>query len=163
MLYLFGYRSPALMRYADDLSAGLALANFWQDVGRDLDRDRIYLPAEDLRHFGVSEADLHARRPTQAFRDLMRFEVARARATLDRGRPLIEAVGPDVGVDLAAFWLGGRAMLDKIEASGFDVLTRRPRATTFDLFRVGVRAVWWRTRVRIAGRGALTAAEGAEG
>ena len=166
LLNLFGYRSPALLRYGDDLSAGLALANFWQDVGKDLARDRIYLPSEDLRHFGVTEDDLRDRlagRPprtgsakdmTQRIRDLMRFEVSRARAILDRGRPLIEAVGPDVGVEIAAFWLGGQRILDKIEAGRHDVLTRRPRTNGFDLLAVGAGALWWRARARLAGRGA---------
>jgi len=166
LLNLFGYRAPALLRYGDDLSAGLALANFWQDVGKDLARDRIYLPTEDLRHFGVSEDDLRALggrsaepRASQRFRDLMRFEVSRARAILDRGRPLIEAVGPDIGVEIAAFWLGGQRILDKIEAVSHDVLRRRPRTNGFDLLGVGARALWWRVRARLAGRGGVLAPE----
>jgi squalene synthase HpnC len=126
LLYVFGYRDPALHRYSDALCTGLQQANLWQDVGMDLGRDRIYVPAEDLHHFGVTEASLRDHEVGDAFRALMRFEVARTRALFERGRPLTSAVGRDMAAELKLIWLAGVAVLDEIEAAHYDVLRRRP-------------------------------------
>ena len=75
---------------SDCICTALQLANFWQDVSRDFDIGRVYLPEEDRRRFGYGDDDLEARRFTPAFAELMRFEVERTRALFERGRPLIE-------------------------------------------------------------------------
>jgi squalene synthase HpnC len=141
VLYIFGYRDPALQRYSDDLCTALHLTNFLQDVGVDLAKDRIYLPSEDLLHFGVSERALYARIETPELRDLMRFQVARARALFERGRPLIDKVGRDLGFELALIWNGGSTILDKIEAVDYDVFHRRPQLNTADKARMVARAL----------------------
>jgi hydroxysqualene synthase len=140
VLYVFDYRDPALHNYSDDLCTGLQLANFWQDVGVDLAKDRIYLPEEDRRHFGVSDDMLYARLCTPQFKDLMRYEVARARALFERGRPLIDKVGSDLGFELAMIWRGGTTILDKIDAVGYDVFRRRPTLNAADKARMVARA-----------------------
>ncbi|MSP62441.1 MAG: squalene synthase HpnC [Myxococcales bacterium] len=132
VLYVFDYRDANLHRYADDLCTALQLTNFLQDIGRDLARGRIYIPGEDLSHFGVTEADLAAGKVTPAFHDLMRFQVARARSLFERGRPLAEKVGRDLGFELHLIWRGGMTILDKIEAVGYDVFRRRPELTRAD-------------------------------
>jgi squalene synthase HpnC len=126
LLALFGYRDPALVRHADELSTALQLTNFWQDVAADASRDHIYLPAEDLHFFGVGEAEVKALKPTPALKDLLRFEVARTRALYERGRPLLERVGSDLRMELTLIWLVGTTILDKIEDAGFDVFSQRP-------------------------------------
>lgn len=143
-LYLSGYRDPTLHRFAEELSSGLAFANFWQDVGADLDRGRIYLPGEDLEHFGVAESDLLARRQSPELGALIRYQVARTRAMFERARPLIDAVGDDIAVELALMWHGGNRILDKIAATGDAILRRRPRLTSADKSRVVARALAWR-------------------
>ena len=140
VLYIFDYRDPSLHNYSDDLCTALQLANFWQDVGVDLQKDRIYLPEEDRKHFGVSDEALYARIVTPQFRDLMRYEVARARALFERGRPLIDKVGSDLGFELAMIWNGGMTILDKIEAVGYDVWRRRPTLNAADKARMVARA-----------------------
>ena len=132
VLYIFDYRDANLHRYSDDICTALQLTNFLQDVGRDLSRGRIYLPQEDLAHFGVSEGDLAAGRVTSEFRDLMRFEVARARSLFERGRPLADRLGRDLGFELNLIWHGGMTILDRIEAVGYDVFQRRPLLTSTD-------------------------------
>ncbi|HZS35933.1 MAG TPA: squalene synthase HpnC, partial [Polyangia bacterium] len=107
VLYIFGYRDPALHNYSDDVCAALQLTNFLQDVGVDLAKDRIYLPQEDLKHFGVTESMLFAHKVTPELRDLYRFEVARAKSLYERGRPIIDRVGPELGFELAMIWQGG--------------------------------------------------------
>lgn len=126
LLALFGYRDPVLVQYADEISTALQLTNFWQDVAADAARDHIYLPAEDLHFFRVTEADVRALRPTDALRDLLRYQVARTRSLYQRGRPLLRLVRPDLRMELTLIWLLGMAILDKIEAADFDVFTRRP-------------------------------------
>jgi squalene synthase HpnC len=140
LLGLFGYRDPELVRFADEISTALQLTNFWQDVAADAARDHLYLPAEDLHFFGVTEADIRALKPTRAIRDLLRYQVARTRALYERGRPLLSRLGNDLKLELALIWLIGMAILDKIEAADFDVLTRRPAITTRDKARVLAKA-----------------------
>jgi squalene synthase HpnC len=140
VLYVFSYRDPSLHHYADDLCTGLQLAKICQDLAVDLRRDRIYLPEEDLRHFAVAEHDLFARRATPAIRDLLRFEVARARSYFERGRPLIDRVNRDLGFELALAYHAGTALLDKIEGVGYDVFSRRPQLSAADKAKMIARA-----------------------
>ncbi len=126
LLALFGYRDPELVRFADEISTALQLVNFWQDLAVDTARDHIYIPAEDLHFFGVTEAELKALRPTPEIRALLRFQVARTRAHFEKGRPLLRRVGPDLRLELSLIWLLGMGLLDKIEDLQFDVFTHRP-------------------------------------
>jgi hydroxysqualene synthase len=148
LLSLFGYREPELVRFADEISTALQLTNFWQDVAADAARDHIYLPAEDLHFFGVTEADIKALKPTRPIRDLLRYQVARTRALYERGRPLLSRLGSDLRLELALIWLIGTALLDKIEAADFDVFTRRPEITARDKAKVLARAAkHWATHL----------------
>jgi squalene synthase HpnC len=133
ILYVFGARDAERLRYGDELATALALTSFWQDLRRDLARDRVYVPQEDLRHFGVAEADLGAARRSPAAHALIRFEVARTLAIYERARPLLALAPRDIAVELALFWHGGRRALDKVEA--------RARLTAFDKARVVLRAL----------------------
>ena len=140
LLALFGYRQPELVRYADEISTALQLTNFWQDVAADAARDHIYIPAEDLHFFGVTDADVKALKPIKPLRDLLRFEVARTRALYEHGRPLLEQLGRDLRMELTLIWLIGTTILDKIEASGFDVFTHRPAIRRRDKAVIAARA-----------------------
>jgi squalene synthase HpnC len=126
VLYLGGAHTPENVRLSDATCTGLQLANFWQDVARDHDIGRVYLPLEDLGRFGVDEADLAARRFTPAFRDLLAFEVGRARGLLHEGWPLARRMPGKLAVDVDLFSRGGLAILDRIAARGYDVLSGRP-------------------------------------
>jgi squalene synthase HpnC len=144
LLYVAGYRAPELHAYAADLASGLALARLLQDIPADLDRGRIYIPQEDLRHFGVREEDLAARRSTTELGALVRYEVARTRALFERARPLVEKVGPDLGVELGLMWHGGQRILEKIADAGSHVLEHRPRLDAADKAVVVTKALAWR-------------------
>ena len=111
---------------ADYICTGLQLANFWQDVARDLDMGRVYLPADDCRRFAYAQTDLTARRYTPAFQELLAFEVGRARDLLHRGMPLLDQVPHDCRADIELFIRGGLAILRKIERIGYKVLAQRP-------------------------------------
>ncbi|HJQ67962.1 MAG TPA: squalene synthase HpnC [Blastocatellia bacterium] len=136
ILLLFGYTETALHERSDDICTALQLANHWQDVAVDLQKDRVYLPAEDLEKFGVTVDELKAGSIGENFSNLMRFEVERAREFFVRGKPLCGAVGGRLGLELRAVWLGGRRILDRIEANGYDVFTRRPTITFYDKVRI---------------------------
>jgi squalene synthase HpnC len=126
VLYLARSHDPENARLSDCTCTGLQLANFWQDVSRDLDIPRIYLPREDRERFGYSDEDLHARRFTPAFRELLAYEVGRARALLLEGRELVHRMPRKIAIDVDLFNRGGLAILDRIEGQGFDVWSRRP-------------------------------------
>lgn len=126
VLYLCECHDDERGRLSDLICTGLQLANFWQDVARDLDIGRVYLPAEDRRRFSYAEEDFQARRFTPAFADLMRFEVERTRALFDEGMALAPLMPHDVQSDIELFARGGLAILDKIEALDYDVWRTRP-------------------------------------
>jgi squalene synthase HpnC len=126
VLYLCGYRDPERQQLSDFTCTALQLANFWQDVSADYDKGRIYLPLEDLSRFRVSENDISGKRNTMAFRELMDFEVARAREWFDRGLPLIGKVRRELAIDLDLFSRGGLEILRAIEHQDYAVLGNRP-------------------------------------
>jgi squalene synthase HpnC len=111
---------------SDSICTGLQLANFWQDVARDYDIGRVYLPRESRRLFGYSDEDLRNRRTNEAFIELMRAEVARARQYLQEGLPLVEALPGRLQIDIELFARGGLSILDQIERIGYRVWDKRP-------------------------------------
>jgi squalene synthase HpnC len=126
VLYLCECFNEENAKLSDAICTGLQLANFWQDVARDLDIGRVYLPGEDRQRFAYSDADLEARRFTPAFESLMRFEVDRARHLFVDGLPLVERVPEDVRADIELFAQGGLSILRKIEEIGYNVWQTRP-------------------------------------
>jgi squalene synthase HpnC len=126
VLHLCGFGDAERQQLSDYTCTALQLANFWQDVSLDYAKGRIYLPLEDLRKYCVSEEDLAHNRNTVAFREMMKFEVERAREWFDRGLPLVGKVNKNLAVDLELFSRGGQEILNAIERQGFAVLGRRP-------------------------------------
>ena len=143
-LYVSGYRDGSVLRFGQELAAGLALAHFWQDIPADLERGRLYVPDEDLRHLGVTADDLRARAATAPVDALLRYQVVRTRSVFERARPLIDSVSDEMAVELAISWYGGMRILDKIYSAGARVLAERPRLTSVDKAQVVSRAVAWR-------------------
>ena len=132
MLYIFGHRDPALHRFSDDICSALHLTNFVQDVAPDLDRGRIYIPTEDLHHFGVDEDALQSRRMTDRLQQLFRFEAMRARSLLYRGEPLIGLIGSELRGELTMIWHGAKLTLEKLERNRYDVFSQRPTLHRID-------------------------------
>jgi squalene synthase HpnC len=120
-----------LVAASDSVCTGLQLVNFLQDVPRDLEMGRVYLPAEDRRRFGDPPLD----RPSPELRELLRFEAARAAELLGAGELLRERIGGRLGRAVALFARGGLAALEALEAAGWDVFTRRPRPSRARLAR----------------------------
>ncbi|GAA4892338.1 squalene synthase HpnC [Streptomyces coeruleoprunus] len=146
VLAITGTESPERILRSDAICTALQIVEHLQDVAEDLGRDRIYLPAEDLRRFHVTEDDLA--RPTAGapVRALIAHEVRRARLLLDEGTPLVGSVRGRLRLLLAGFVAGGHAALDAIAAAGHDVLPGPPRPTKPRLVRRA--AAVWRTARR---------------
>ena len=126
VLYLCGYRDPERQQLSDYTCTALQLANFWQDVSVDYLKRRIYLPLEDLHRFHVVEQDIAQSRNTAAFREMMKFEVERARDWFRRGLPLVAKVDRELAIDLDLFSRGGLEILNAIEKQDYAVLGNRP-------------------------------------
>jgi squalene synthase HpnC len=141
VLMVHGRRDPELFRLSDAVCTALQLTNHWQDLAIDLrEKDRLYVPQNDLAAFGVREADLARGILTDAYRRLMRELAARTRALFDAGRPLAARVGPELRLELRVVWHGGRAILERTEAADFDVWRARPSLGARDLAAVLLKA-----------------------
>jgi len=132
ILLLFNYRSESTLELSDSICTALQLTNFWQDVSVDLQKDRVYIPLDDIREFAYSEEELFQRSFTPAFRDLMCYQVDRTRQMFAEGRPLLNEVGRDLRRELRLTWKGGARILQKIEEAEYDVLSQRPALSIFD-------------------------------
>ncbi len=126
VLYLCGYGDAERQRLSDFTCTGLQLANFWQDVGNDLSRGRIYIPREDMARFGVREEDIVAKRFTPEFAGMMEFEVKRTLELFEKGEALLPMVRRRVRTDVALYGRGGRAVLAAIRRIGYNTLEHRP-------------------------------------
>jgi len=122
---------PEVVAASDSVCTGLQLVNFLQDVPRDLELGRVYLPAEDRRRFGEPALD----RPSPELRELLRFEAARAAELLSAGEVLRTRIGGRLGRAVALFSRGGLAALDALEAAGWDVFSQRPKPSRSRLAR----------------------------
>ncbi|MGA5700639.1 squalene synthase HpnC [Peterkaempfera bronchialis] len=135
VLAIAGVSTPERVERSDAICSALQVVEHLQDVAEDRARGRIYLPAEDLDRFGVTEADLAAPAAGGRVRDLIAFQVQRAGTLLDHGAPLVGTVRGRLRLLLAGFTAGGRAALGAITAVGYDVLPGPPKPAKSRLLR----------------------------
>lgn len=140
VLYLCRCHNEQNVAWSDSICTGLQLANFWQDVDRDWQMGRLYLPAEDRERFGYTRDALESRSTNAEFLELMRFEVDRARALLLAGRPLTGVLPNRLQIDIDLFLRGGLRILERIERIGYRVWERRPVVTKTDACVLLIRA-----------------------
>ena len=141
VLYACGYADEERFRLSDATCSALQLANFWQDVRVDFGKDRVYLPQDDMRRFGVTDETIRQGIATQEFRKLLAYEVDFARGMFEQGLPLIGMVGHDLAVDLDLFSRGGLEILNAVERRKFDVLSARPAIGKTTKLALALRAV----------------------
>lgn len=139
---IFGYRNPQTLEYAERLGAAFQLTNIVRDVGEDARKGRLYIPADELARFGVHATDVLGLRQTEAFADLMRFQIDRARQFYDDAIGLLPAEDRPAqrpGLMMAAIY---RTLLEEIRRDGCRVLSHRTTLTP-------ARKLWiaWRTWV----------------
>ncbi|MFE1474216.1 squalene synthase HpnC [Streptomyces cyaneofuscatus] len=135
VLALTGTTSPERVRLSDAVCTALQIVEHLQDVAEDLARDRIYLPAEDMDRFRVTEADLARPSAGASVRALIAYESERAGELLRDGIPLVGSVDGRLRLLLAGFVGGGRAALTAVSAAGFDVLPGPPKPTKPSMLR----------------------------
>ncbi|MGH7441601.1 MAG: squalene synthase HpnC, partial [bacterium] len=146
VLRVFGQDDPDLVKASDDICTALQLANHWQDLASDARvRDRVYLPGEEMERFGVDEAQLRLGPWTPALGELLRLNVERAEALFASGQHLPGRLGGRLGLEIRLTLLGGRAILSKIRAQGYDTLALRPKLSAWDAPGLLVRALVGRT------------------
>ncbi len=142
VLYMSGYRDPQRQQLSDCTCTALQLANFWQDVRRDLtDRNRIYLPRETMDQFHVTEDQLKAGACDDHYRQAIRFEVDRTAALFDQGEALLPLLDDQVRSQIALFGQGGRAILQAIRRSDYDTLSSRPVLSRWQKGQLVLRAM----------------------
>ncbi|RRR85640.1 squalene synthase HpnC [Streptomyces sp. RP5T] len=139
VLAVTGTSTPERIRLSDAICTALQIVEHLQDVAEDLGRDRIYLPAADMKRFHVQEADLAAKTAGASVRALVAYEAQRAHELLNEGAPLVGSVHGRLRLLLAGFVAGGRAALRAIAAAEHDVLPGPPKPGKLRLLReVGV-------------------------
>jgi squalene synthase HpnC len=133
VLRIAGMVDARLDAWSDAICTALQLTNFWQDLGIDAARGRIYVPVEDMDRHGAAVDALAVGALPEAWRRVMREMTSRTRALFVAGRPLCDAVHGRLRYELRATWLGGMRILDKLEAASFDPIARRPRLGAGDV------------------------------
>ena len=144
MLSLYGAATPRNITDSDAICSALQLINFLQDVAIDREKERLYLPLNDLARFGVTPGQLDQAEADARFRALMKFELERARALMLSGAPLARRLPGRIGWELRLVVQGGLRILEAIEKVDFDVFRRRPRLALPDWLVIAWRALWMR-------------------
>jgi squalene synthase HpnC len=150
VLGLCGYCDQARQDLSDATCTALQLANFWQDVTVDLEKDRVYLPLDVLARHGCTVEDLRARRFHDGFRAAMKDSVEVARALFLKGLPLAGQVDRRLSIDLELFSRGGMKILEKIEQQDYNVLGARPEISKLERVALLMGAIGRRAFVRAA-------------
>ncbi len=159
VLRIAGHEDGRIDGASDCVCTALQLANFWQDLERDWDRGRLYVPLAELRAAGASERDLDTKRLTAPWRAALSSLVGRTKDLFIRGRGIADLVGGRLGFELRLTWLGGWRILERIEAQGYDVFGRRPALGRADLAPLLWRAIAWH-RQPASSRRSITSAAG---
>ena len=141
LLYLFEATTAENLHQSDSICTALQLINHWQDVAVDWAKPRVYLPAEDMRRFGVGEEHLRTGNCDAAWKALLRYQVDRARRMMLAGAPLGRRLPGRIGLEIRSIVAGGLRILDKIEAVDYDIFRRRPVLTALDSPRILWRAL----------------------
>jgi len=155
VLMISGYRDEERGRLSDKVCTALQLANFWQDMVRDAEIPRRYVPTESMERFGVEEGQIEGRVFTPEFGAMTRDLVERTREMLREGSALVGMVDRELAVTLGLFVKGGEAILDGIAAQGYDTLRGRPVVSKRAKAMLLAGALWGKM---VAGQGGASGA-----
>lgn len=147
MLHLYKVTDAQSFSQSDAICSALQLINFWQDVAIDWQKQRIYIPQEDLARFGLNEADIANGNANDCWRGLMQFEIDRARAMMLEGAPLALRLPGRIGWELRLVVQGGLRILERMEAVNGDVFRHRPKLGKADWICMAWRALWMKIRL----------------
>ncbi len=141
MLHLYGIDDDAARAQSDAICTGLQLANFWQDIAIDWNKGRVYLPQDDLRRFGIAEAQIGEGRCDERWARLIGFEVERTRGLLESGRALTHVLPLRLKLELNMVVAGGLRILRRIDAVRGDVFRHRPVLRSRDWAAMSIAAL----------------------
>ena len=144
VLLVTGYKDDLLARRSDSVCTALQLTNFWQDLARDWANGRLYVPLEVVKTHRAKFDDLDLKHWTPEWRAALDDVGDRTRALFDAGRPVADGVKGRLAFELRATWLGGKRILDRLHASGYDVFLARPTLTRWDAMGIAAGALTWR-------------------
>jgi hydroxysqualene synthase len=146
VLAIAGYRDQRLEASSDAVCTALQLTNFWQDLERDWHNGRLYLPLDDCRRERADTGDLDRRSMSAGWRAVLGAAVERTAALFERGRLVCDSVDGRLRWELRFTWLGGRRILARLEAAGFDVFAQRPALGAGDAPALLWQALTWRAQ-----------------
>ncbi len=144
LLHLYGETDSKSLAQSDGICTALQLINFWQDVAVDWQKNRVYLPQEDMVKYGVTEEHIANGTVDFAFRRLMAYECEKAHKMLKAGSPLGITLKGRIGLELRMIILGGQRILHKLDEAQYDVFTKRPKLQGKDWWVMAKRA--WRKK-----------------
>ncbi len=141
VLMIFGSHDEKLFGYSDKICTALQLTNFWQDVAIDLEKDRIYLPEDEMKRFNYNEKELIEKTYNKNFIELMKLQVERTRKIFEDGKGLLDELKQNdllkkLYRQLKLTWLGGMEILNKIEQVNYDVFNKRPSLSKTDFIKL---------------------------
>ena len=145
MLHLYGDREPRHLAYSDAICTSLQLINFLQDIAVDYQKNRIYLPQDELAAYHISEAQIARGEPGGLWQAFMRKQIERARGLLQAGVPLASGLNGRIGLELRMTILGGETILRKLHTDPGAVFHQRPRLTRTDWVAIIGRTLFTRT------------------
>ncbi len=135
-LYLFRLATSERFHYSDQVCTALQLTNFWQDVTVDLQKQRIYIPIEDLTRFHCNEQDLQTKSTNPQVKELIAFQVNRTQRIFDEGKEILNLLSNRPKFEIALFIRGGESILRKIRQQEYDILKSRPAINKFQKFNL---------------------------
>ena len=145
VLRIAGYSDEMADRASDAVCTALQLTNFWQDLARDRQKGRLYVPADIYQSFGADPADLDKGLMTPLWTGVLEEAGRRTRELFERGRAVCDLVHGRLRYELRATWLGGTRILDKLEAAHYDVFRNRPALRGGDAVAIAWRIIAWRS------------------
>jgi phytoene synthase len=140
-IHIFGFDTRSALPLAEKCGIAFQLTNILRDIREDSGQGRVYLPCEDLRRFGVTEAELGNGGPGPALVELLRFEAGRARAYYRESERLLELIHPRSRPALWALIAIYSGLLERIEQRGYDVFSRRVRLSALEKSWILARAL----------------------
>jgi squalene synthase HpnC len=145
LLHLYGQATPANLKHSDNICSALQLINFYQDVAIDFAKNdgkrRIYLCADEMQQFGITEEHISAQKVDGNWQKLMLFNINRAEAMLHAGKPLGRILTGRIGLEMRLIIAGGQTIIDKLKASNGDIFNRRPKLNKLDWLKMLSKAV----------------------
>ncbi len=141
ILELYDIRDEKLNEYSDSICTALQLTNFWQDVSIDYIKERIYIPLEHQKKYGISEKDFELKNNSENFRSLIKFEIQLTRNLFNEGKNLIRYLPSLLKYEIIWTVSGGEEILNKIERINYDVLKIRPKLSKFNYVNLLIRSL----------------------